>query len=226
MRRASCWISLLIAALTLCGAATVSAHPPAKAVAYPPGSHGTGALLADWWTGVLEQPAPDNPFLGGGNMCLHLRHGRVVGPVPQPDSTVTCSVKPGTKVLVIGFTVECSTVEDPPAHATDPEQGRQCAREGAAGAGASYFTLDGGPRIDLQPDFAVDAPWTTVTLPTGNILNGQPGTASFAAFGVVALLHPLPPGEHVIHLVSEEPGGVTHQGDIVIDVVAGRHNAD
>src|SRR3954467_3191589 len=99
----------------------VVAAPPAAAV--PPGTE--TQLLGQLWTTTLEAPLPKNP-LAGGDPCVQLA-GHVVAPFSAFLPTLTCTVKPGTRLLIAGVTVECSTAEGPPFSGTDPASLRACA---------------------------------------------------------------------------------------------------
>src|SRR3954453_7482615 len=88
--------------------------PPAAAV--PPGTE--TQLLGQLWTTILEAPTSENPF-GGGDPCVRLAGG-VVAPLSPLLPTLTCTVEPGSRLLIAGVTAECSTVEPPPFAGTDP----------------------------------------------------------------------------------------------------------
>src|SRR3954453_396503 len=118
--------ALLLAALAVVvGLAVVPGGAPAQpgaGLAYPPGSHDAGTLLAEWWSGNFAQPGSDNPLLGAGDPCLKVGPGdKILAPAPAPGGTIECTVKPGTKVFMVGFTNECSTLEEDPFFADNPE---------------------------------------------------------------------------------------------------------
>ena len=170
------------------------------------------ATLGELWTTVLEAPAATNPFTGG-DPCIDLG-GRVVAPFAGGPE-FTCTVEPGTKLFVVGFSTECSTVEPPPFHGTDEASLRQCARDADAAIGTPTVTLDGSPVALTETETGL----LNLVLPAGNIFDLPAGTeGQSVAHGWVALLHPLPPGSHVIRIelrgtqvntttIQVQPGG-------------------
>jgi hypothetical protein len=178
-RRALVLVTLLIG--------LVVTAPPAAAV--PPGTE--TRLLGELWTTILETPSADNP-LGDGDPCVQLS-GRVVAPFSSFFPELTCTVAPGTRLFVAGFTVECSTVEPPPFAGTDPASLRACAVADIRVASLTV-TLDGVP---LPLTEVVTGP-LAVTLPRDNVLGAPAGPATSVAAGLVALTRPLRVGCHVI----------------------------
>jgi hypothetical protein len=153
--------------------------------------------------GGLETPTLQNPFTGGDS-CVQL--DGVVAPVaPLGTESVTCTVTTGTKIFVLGWTSECSTVERPPYFGTDEPSLRACARAVDAQLEPPTVTVDARP----LPVVEVETALLDVVLPAG-IIFGQPaGSAALSVGdGWVALLHPLPPGTHeiVIHVTGRHLG--------------------
>ena len=152
------------------------------------------ATLGELWTTVLQLPAATNPFTGG-DPCIDLG-GRVVAPFAGGPE-FSCTVAPGTKLFVVGFSSECSTVEPPPFHGDDEASLRQCARDADAAIGTPTVTLDGSPVALTETETGL----LNFVLPADNIFGADPGTeGQSVAHGWVALLHPLPPGTHVIRI--------------------------
>lgn len=150
--------------------------------------------LGEMWTTVLQAPAATNPFTGG-DPCLQLG-GNVVAPFAGGPE-FTCTVKPGTKLFVVGYSSECSTVEPPPFHGTDEASLRQCARDADAAIGTPTVTLDGSPVALTETETGL----LNFVLPAGNIFDLAPGTeGQSVAHGWVAVLHPLHLGSHVIRI--------------------------
>jgi hypothetical protein len=178
-----------------------------------------GELLAEWWVKVAEQPLGQNPFEGLGERCLVLgRKGGVLGPVTGPT---TCTVQAGTPVLLIGFTAECSDVEEPPAFAKGEQAQQACAEEQNQGrAEATLVTLDGGTPVNIQRDrFELVSPQTMFELPENNIF-GVPGQeVTFAAHAWAAVIRGLRPGSHVVEMQFVGTGSTT----LTLDVVKGPH---
>jgi hypothetical protein len=209
----------VVSALALALAAPAAlAAPPTNHVVFPPRTAEQGRLLGEWWSAVLVQPLPDNPFVGAGDLCLDLAGGSVVAPVFLPGGERTCTVKAGTRIFVMGLTNECSTIEEPPYFARTPAEGRRCAHLGLRGVTDVSIIVDGGRRIRLSPNYGVESPWVTMDVPEGNVLSGHAGTASFLAWAYVALLRPLPVGRHTLHLTVT--GAVLPaESDEIIEVV-------
>jgi hypothetical protein len=149
--------------------------------------------LAALWTTVLQTPSAQNSFGDGGSAfaCWHL--GGTVAPF-GPSGVESCTVKSGTKIFVVGSSVECSTFE---GNGTTEAELRDCAR--VSDALAPLVTLD-GRRLPLTE---VETRLLNVVLPENNILGQPSGTSGLSvAHGWVALLHPLPPGTHTIVINS------------------------
>jgi hypothetical protein len=158
-----------------------------------------GTTLGALWQKVIETPTPQNLFNpgGSGDPCVDL--GGVVAPfAPALGSpTLTCTVKPGTKIFVAAWSSECSTLEAPPFFGHDEAELRACARAVDAGIATTDVTLDGKP----VPVSEVESGLLRLDLPVDNIFGAPAGTGPLSvAHGWVALLHPLTPGTHTITL--------------------------
>jgi hypothetical protein len=180
---------LLVAVVALgVAASTASAGPNKKKL---------GATLGTLWQTVIETPTPQNLFGGGGDPCVDL--GGVVAPfAPALGSpTLTCTVKPGTKVFVAAWTSECSTLEEPPFFGSNEAELRACARAVDAGIIRRDVTLDGkAVRVS-----EVESGLLRLDLPADNIFGAAAGKGPLSvAHGWVALFHPLTPGTHEITL--------------------------
>jgi hypothetical protein len=157
--------------------------------------------LAALWTTVLETPSAQNSFGTGGSAfgCWDL--GGTVAPL-APSGVESCTVKPGTKLFVAGFTVECSTFE---GHGTTEAELRTCARESDLQV-APTVTLDGRS----VPIAEAETPLLSIVLPAGNLFGAPAGTSGLSVgHGWVALLHPLPPGTHTIVIGGTIPTTTT-----------------
>jgi hypothetical protein len=179
---------LLAAVIALGVAASSAAAVPDKKL---------GTTLGDMWQTVLETPTSDNPF-AGGDPCVDL--GGIVAPLAPFSPTITCTVKPGTKVFVAAFTSECSTLEAPPFFGSNEAELRACARAVDAGITTTDVKLDKQP----VPVEEVESGLLRLNLPKENIFDAPAGTGPLSvAHGWVALLHPLTPGRHRITLHIE-----------------------
>jgi hypothetical protein len=105
-------------------------------------------------------------------------------------------------VFLFGGWVFCDPVEPPPFFAVGEEAQRECALEGLRTLlefDAILVTVDGGTPIDIGIErFVAVSPQGTAQLPEGNILGVAPQETTFVTAGYVAMLRPLPPGEHTI----------------------------
>jgi hypothetical protein len=160
------------------------------------------SALVVLWTKVFDTPADKNPVVGPeGNPCWDL--GGIVAPFAA-NPVDACTVKPGTKIFIAGFTNECSTYPGDTCSgptATDKTLADD-ARSGdlqQAGGAAPTMKLDGTavPFVELLTSVQ------THVLPAGNVFGAPQGTSGrFVAHGWVALLHPLTPGTHTIKVTS------------------------
>jgi hypothetical protein len=146
--------------------------------------------LGALWTKVLQTPSAQNSFGTGGAAFACWRLDGTVAPF-APLLVSSCTVKPGTKLLVAASSFECSTFEG--NGRTDAEL-RACARATDVPS-APGVTLD-GRRLAISE---VETALLRITVPADNLFGLPPGTRGLSvAHGWVALLHPLPPGTHSI----------------------------
>jgi hypothetical protein len=177
------------AAIALLAAATFLGTGQA-AVAAP--SHRLSDELALLWTTVLETPSAENALGAGGEAyaCWDLGH-HVVAPF-SGSGVASCTVKPGTRIFVVGSSHECSTFDlglDPECRPDLSGSAKEATRE------VTSVTVD-GRQVPLTAHSTSGNP---ITLPAGNLFEAAPGsTGEYAAYGWVTLLHPLPPGTHTI----------------------------
>jgi hypothetical protein len=181
-----CRVLLAFAAVAAAATTPAAAAVPDKQLS---------ATLGELWTTVLQAPAATNPFTGG-DPCIDL--GGVVAPFAG-GAEITCTVKPGTKIFVVGWSSECSTVEAPPYHGDDEASLRGCARLVDAGLTTPIVTLDGAPVALTEVETAL----LDFVLPAGHIFDpalpaGTRGQS--VGHGWVALVHPLASGSHVIRI--------------------------
>ena len=186
------WRVLLVAVVALGVAASPAAAVPNKKL---------GDTLGGMWKTVLETPTPQNPFTGGGPLCVDL--GGVVAPFAAPgNASFTCTAKPGTKVFVAAWSAECSTLEPPPFFGSNEAELRACALAvNARIATEDVVVFLDGKRVAVTE---ITSGLLRLDLPADNIFGAPGGTGSppylSVADGWVALLHPLTPGTHTIAL--------------------------
>jgi hypothetical protein len=176
-----------------------------------------------WWQFffALDTSVTGNPFTDTtgalcdiglqGNMLFLV--GTTTGLV-QPEPR-TCMVKPGTSILIPLVNVVCNTLEAPPFFgATEPEQ-RACSQGIMEQVDPSSLvaTVDG---VSVQPIRVQSPPGGfQFTAAPNNPFATPPGVGTGVADGHWLLLHPLPPGEHIITVGASIPNfgfetGVTY----------------
>ena len=150
--------------------------------------------------------------------CRLLGEGRVL--FAQPEST--CTIKPGTKVLVPLPGASCSDAEPPPFFAeTAPEQ-RACAlasvREDVLRVTVS---VDGGPPQNVLSDrFLTITDQFGVLSQPGNPFGARPGPTTVVVVGYLGVLRGLPPGRHTF-VVSGFAFGGSFTSTWTVNVVPG-----
>ena len=190
----------LLAVLMLVGLVPAAdAHPRLERVA----AH----LNSDLWRELLSTPKtfddPDSPFSKA--VCVHVDH--VVAPFSGNPAVTrfTCDVRRGTPVLVAGWTLEASAVEE---RAAPPPQDTSAAglrRRALSQLPARPTVLLDGKPLHLRK---VVAPLATVDLPQPNLLGAPDASTSYVAVGWVALIVP-PRGDHTVTITpaptTDEP---------------------
>jgi hypothetical protein len=173
---------VLIGAVALSVAAPSAGAAPTKRL---------DAQLGALWTAVLQTPSGENPFGTGGPASACWRLDGTVAPFGPPPGVSSCTVKPGTRILVAANSVECSTFE---GNGTTDAELRSCAREGDLQLAPSV-TVDGAAVQVSEVETAL----LDVVLPADNLFGLAEGTEGLSvAHGLVALLNPLTPGTHQI----------------------------
>ena len=172
---------LLIAAVALSAAApSAGATPTIK----------LDAQLGALWTAVLQTPSAQNSFGTGGEAFGCWSLDGTVAPF-GPTGVSSCTVKPGTRILVAANSVECSTFE---GNGTTDAELRTCARQGDLQS-APPVTVDGRTVQVNEAESAL----LEIVLPADNLFGLPAGTQGLSvAHGWVALLNPLTPGSHQI----------------------------
>ena len=182
---------LLIAALALSAAAPSAGATPTKKL---------DAQLGALWTAVLQTPSAQNSFGDGGEAFGCWRLARTVAPF-GPSGVSSCTVKPGTRILVAASSFECSTFE---GNGTTDAELRACARRSDVQS-APAVTVD-GRAVQVRE---VETALLEIVLPDGNLFELPAGTEGLSvAHGWVALLNPLTPGSHQI-VITIDPRPIT-----------------
>jgi hypothetical protein len=112
-----------------------------------------------------------------------------------PTGIPACTVKTGTKIFVVGASLECSTFE---RNGTTEAELRNCARQNDVQV-APTVSVD-GKAVSVTE---VETQLLHIVLPADNIFGLPPGTQGLSVgHGWVVLLHPLTPGTHTIVIKS------------------------
>jgi hypothetical protein len=219
-----------VLAAALCTAPVAAAHPPQQksgGVVIAPidriGGQTGEELLAESWARILTVSGED-PYLGG---CAPLgQTGKLVEPVPGPESTAACAVRPGTKIAIWPGS-ECSNVEEPPFFGLDEAQQRACAIAFDQALQSILVSVDGAPPVDIrQPRYELVTPQRTVQLPPDNVLGVEPQPATFVAHAWATVVRHLTPGRHTITVEIIGPPEISGTTTITVDVVPCGHGQD
>ena len=78
-----------------------------------------------------------------------------------------CTLRPGTAIFEMLFSVECSNREGPPFHAENEREAIACAKAASAVVTGLDLSVDGGPDMDLFDDeFATSMPIKVISFGT------------------------------------------------------------
>ena len=153
-------------------------------------------LIAGFTSGYTGEPIP---------ACNPLAEGKVLG--PQPEST--CTIKPGTDVLVPLPGASCSDAEPTPYFAETAAEQRACAlanvRQDVLRVTVS---VDGGPPQDVHSDrfLNITDQFRVVSQP-GNPFGARPGPTTVVVAGYLGVVRGLPPGRHTFVVSGFAFGG-------------------
>lgn len=193
----------------LATASTVFAHEgDAKPRIYPPNSTPFGMTYGDWAAAYLQYqfslPVSGNPSFAGGDCNVGQRSGPVFfAPVSfGAPLTLSCTIPASKAIFIVVIAAECSTLEPPPFHGSNPQELRECAGAGADGVGLNTLkvTIDHS-RISHLERFRAQSPYYDFVMPAEDNILGQAGVTSGSAVvdGYFLMLKPLSPGTHVVH---------------------------
>ena len=214
--RRSAAVLVSLAALSVIAPAA-QADPPAGAGAgkVAPFTSGGGVsaeevLIAGFTPSYTGEPVPACTLLADGKVLLSL----------QPGST--CTVKPGTKVLVPLPGASCSDAEPPPFFAETAAGQRACALASVRQDVLQVMvSVDGGPPQNVLSDrFLIITDQFGVLSQPGNPFGARPGPTTVVAVGYVGVLRGLPPGRHTF-VVSGFAFGWSFTNSWTVNVVAG-----
>jgi hypothetical protein len=200
----SLFASALAAALI---GGVVAVLPALGATTVPPGAKyggkSYGEWSAAWWRWAFAEPAPQSPIADTtGALCGVDQTEKVfflAGSSSSAPLTRSCTVRPGTALFFPTLDTECSFLEGNGSTVADL---RACAT-GIIDlvTPPTHVTVDGSPVGVVR----AQSPPFTVTFATNNAFGVPGGTTTSVADGYYALLLPLPPGLHTIHITAEAP---------------------
>jgi hypothetical protein len=210
-------------AAVLVSLATLSGIIPA-AQADPPAGAGAGKVAPFTSGGGVSAEevliASFTPAYTGEQVaaCTLLADGKVL--FSQGGST--CTVKPGTKVLVPLPGATCSDAELPPFFAETAAGQRACALANVRQDVLQVVvSVDGGPPQNVRSDrfLNITDQFGVVSQP-GNPFGARPGPTTVVAVGYLGVLRGLPPGRHTF-VVSGFAFGGSFTNSWTVNVVAG-----
>ena len=155
--------------------------------------------------------------------CLRLgRHDDILV-MGFNGATTSCTVKPGTPVLVVTGGA-CSDVEAPPFYGKDAAAQLACVQDLNDNFLLSIsVSVDGGPTVDLLDErYEFASSQQTFLEPEGNVDGlpaGTPGT--LVAAGYVGVVRALTPGRHTIVSIVDTALGETIISTMIVNVVPG-----
>ena len=149
--------------------------------------------------------------------CRLLGKGKVL--FAEPGST--CTVKPGTKVLVSLPGASCSDAEPAPFFGATAAEQRACALASVQDVLRLTVSVDGGPPQNVLSDrFLIITDQFGVVSQPGNPFGATPGPTTVVAAGYLAVLRGLPPGRHTF-VVSGFAFGGSFTNSWTVNVVPG-----
>ena len=240
-------IAVVVLALMLCFSTAAVAdrgHGNNDRVSVVPanrvGWNSGGELLKDWFSQNLSMKAFESPFEGQANVCLDLgRRGQIPSPaggeaLANDPFTIemTCTVKLGQSVLLVGPSADCSSNE--PSEPNDfqaftPWEQRKC----ALGWLATFPIQSLDVSVDDQRPVDIYSPRFLAVSPQGRtvfdaedpVFDAKPGKATFVAAAWIAEIRGMGKGDHVVKLettLNGENGATTVRTFIVHFRVSGR----
>jgi hypothetical protein len=166
-------------------------------------------LIASFTPAYTGEPIPACRLLGEGKILF-----------AQPEST--CTIKPGTNVLVPLPGASCSDAELPPYFAETAAEQRACAlanvRQDVLRVTVS---VDGGPPQNVHSDrFLNITDQFGVLSQPGNPFGARPGPTTVVIAGYLGVVRGLPPGRHTF-VVSGFAFGVSFTFGWTVNVAPG-----
>lgn len=209
------WLSAGVMALVVLALALMATAPAAHAGrnhnpgVMPPQSNFHGSSQTEWgakwlqW--LLSVPADESPLSDpDGRFCHVGQSGPVffLGSNFGGESVRDCTVRPGTPVLAAPGGAACFLHFD----GETEEELRDCAQGVVSEITALEVDVDGVPVQDLEQHLVLTSLFS-FELPQENLLDLPAGEYQAVLAEYILLFHPLPVGEHVIHMRDEFSDG-------------------
>jgi hypothetical protein len=168
-----------------------------------------GEWGARWWQWALAAPVPDNPLLDPtGEDCAVGQSGKVwflAGTLGSGTVVRECTVPVGTALFFPVLNAAFIATEPFETEAFVHEQVK--ARVDTFDVSLLAVEVDGRSLQNLGA-YRAHSPTFEITLPENNLFGAPAGTyGPAAADGYWVMLHPLPPGQHTIHIHGVFPNG-------------------
>lgn len=201
-------VGLLAAALTALGASEAWAQRHSNPKVFPPHSTPYGLTYTEWaetwWAWAFSIPADQNPFLDpdgrfsgvGQSGPVFFLAGNFGGGTTVRQFTVPA----GKALFLTAGTILDLLGTDAPTEA----ELRTLVEQTFTGLTKYRIEVDGVP-IPHLASYTVESPLFSLTLPENNVAGLPAGQYQGILQGIFVLLHPLPVGQHVIHLYYEFP---------------------
>ena len=177
------------------------------------GGSSAGDLLGDRFAQLLSLPASSSPFGNTANKCIKVgRHSKVLSPAGGKADPITgiidmtCRIKAGQAVFLVGPSADCSSAEPDPFRAVTARDQRKCALgwlfDGTMTSIA--VSVDGIPAADLNsPRFLAVSPQRHTVFNEDPVFGAEPGAKStFVAAAWVAEIRGMQKENHVVTMVT------------------------
>jgi hypothetical protein len=194
----------------------------------PPNAHYRGKSYGDWsaawWRWAFAEPANQSPIADTtGALCGVDQTEKVfflAGSSSSTPLTRSCTVRPGTPLFFPTLNAECSFLE---GNGGPNNNDINALRDCATGiidlvTPPTHVTVDGSPVGVVR----AQSPPFTVTFAAGNAFGVPSGTTTSVADGYYVLLHPLPPGLHIIHITADAPS-IPFSQDVTYNLTVASH---
>jgi hypothetical protein len=152
--------------------------------------------MAQWWTFFVAIPEADSPSADPtGEKCSinqNNTHVWFLAGTFQGEQTRTCEVTADKALIGVFIGVGCNEMQDGPVNTLT-----ECAQEGLNYLRLARLTINGTEVPNVEA-YKVTSPPTNVSFPQGAIWGAPQGNYTLVGSGVMPIIKPLPPGNHII----------------------------